>query len=191
MSSKKLFFDLETTGTNYRKHGIHQIAGLVEIDDKVVEEFDWAVQPHPRAQVDPGALEVCGVEELDLLSYPPMKEVFVRLETLLGKYVDRYDRTDKFWMVGFNNRAFDDPFMRAWFEQNGSTFFGSWFWSDSRDVLVLASEYLEARRRAMPSFKLARVAREVGLDPEQGDLHDASWDVRLTRGIYRIVTGRA
>lgn len=30
---KLLFFDLETTGTNPARHGIHQISGIVEIDD--------------------------------------------------------------------------------------------------------------------------------------------------------------
>lgn len=41
---KKLFFyDLETTGTNPGRHGIHQISGEIVIDGKTVETFDYKV----------------------------------------------------------------------------------------------------------------------------------------------------
>ena len=75
------------------------------------------------------------------------------------------------------------------FNLNGDTFFGSYFWSDSIDVLVLASEYLEDRRVDMPSFKLKRVATELGIVFDKTDLHGALFDAMLTRQIYRIVTG--
>ena len=41
----------------------------------------------------------------------------------------------------------------------------------------------------MPSFKQHRVARELGIEVDEDRLHDASYNVELTRGIYRIVTG--
>lgn len=40
----------------------------------------------------------------------------------------------------------------------------------------------------MPNFKLKTVAKELGLDVEDDKLHDARYDVLLTRDIYRIVT---
>lgn len=58
---KKLFFyDLETTGTNPGRHGIHQISGEIVIDGKTVETFDYKVQPNPKAQIEDAALEVGG-----------------------------------------------------------------------------------------------------------------------------------
>ena len=54
---------------------------------------------------------------------------------------------------------------------------------------VLASQYLLKRRASMPSFKLKRVAKELGIVVEEESLHDAYYDVKLTRQIYRIVTG--
>ncbi len=33
---KILYYDLETTGVKYWKNGIHQIAGMVEIDGEIV-----------------------------------------------------------------------------------------------------------------------------------------------------------
>src|SRR5690554_4697094 len=97
---KKIFIDVETTGTDYRKHSIHHIAGIVELDGGVAEEFSWPVRPHPKAQVTAAALQVCGVDELDLLSYPEMGIVHKRMITLLETYIDRYDRNDKAWLVG-------------------------------------------------------------------------------------------
>ena len=60
---KAFYFDLETTGTLYWKHGIHQISGAIEIDDEIKERFDFRVAPHPKAVIDPEALVVGGVTQ--------------------------------------------------------------------------------------------------------------------------------
>lgn len=186
----KVFIDIETTGTFLHESGIHQIAGLVEIDDKVVETFDFRARPNANASISEEALKVCGISMEDLLLYPPAKATLGDLTKLLGKYINRYDKTDKAYIVGYNNRGFDDPFLRAWFELNGDPYFGSWFWPNSIDVMVLATEYLIDRRAAMPSFKLFRVAEELGLIVDKDKTHEAGYDIELTRQIYRIVTGR-
>ena len=133
---------------------------------------------------------MCGVTEKQIMSYQDMRLAYKDLLALLDIYIDRYNPKDKAYLVGYNNRAFDDPFLRKWFEQNGDSYMGSWFWSDSLDVLSLASEYLIDRRATMNSFKLIRVAKELGLVVEKDRLHEAGYDVYLTRKIYRIVTGR-
>lgn len=186
----KLFYDVETTGTDHRKHSIIQLAGMIEKDGKVVEEFDYRVKPHPKAQIDDAAMAVNGKTVEEIMQYPDMKLVYKSFVKMLGKYVDKFDKTDKIWLVGFNNRAFDDFFLRMFFELNHDRFMGSWFWVDTLDVLCLASEYLLDRRAQMPSFKLKRVAMELGIEVNKEDLHDALKDVRLTRQIYRIITRR-
>lgn len=185
----KVFYDLETTGVDVRKHSVHQIAGLIEINDEVVERFNIFSRPHPKALIDEGALKACRKTQEELLSYPDMKHAHSDFKAILGKYIDPFDPRQKAWGVGFNNRYFDDVFLRAWFKQNGDEFIGSWFWDDTLDTLVLASQYLINRRASMPSFKQHRVARELGIVVDEDRLHDASYDVELTRGIYRIVTG--
>lgn len=185
----KLFYDLETTGTDERKHGIHQISGIIEVDGEIAEKFNFKVAPNPKAQIEPEALTVGGVTEEQIRAYPEMRKVYFAILKILGKYCDRFNAKDKIWLVGFNNRKFDDVFFRCWFEQNGDTFFGSWFWSDSLDALVFASQYLIDRRRDMPSFKLKRVAKELGIDVDETKLHDAEYDIMLTREVYRIAVG--
>lgn len=185
----KVFYDLETTGVEVKKHSIHQIAGIIEVNGEVVEEFNIKTRPHPKAIIDEGALHACKVSEEQIFGYQDMKDAHKEYKSIITKYVDPFDNKAKAFNVGFNNRYFDDVFLRAWFKQNGDEFIGSLFWTDTLDVLVLACQYLIDRRAGMPSFKLHRVAKELGIEVRDEDLHDALYDVRLTRQIYRIVTG--
>ena len=185
----KMFYDLETTGLEVGKHGIHHISGMIEVDNEVKEKFDFKVRPFPKAIISEEALRVGGVTREQIMSYEPMEKVYKKMLMMLSKYVDKFNKQEKIFLVGFNNARFDDEHLRAWFEQNGDAFFGSWFWGESLDVRVLAGQYLQDRRFSMPSFKLPRVAIEVGIEVDENRLHDAEYDIYLTREIYRIVTG--
>lgn len=184
----KLFFcDLETTGTLHWRHSIHQIAGAIEIDGVIKEQFDFKVCPNPKAEIDPQALEVGGVTEEQILSYPHMYQIYTQLIGIMSKYVDRYNKTDKFFNVGYNNASFDTAFLRAWFRQNGDEYYGSWFWSDAIDVRVLAAQKLMERRPYMENFKLKTACKEMGIEVEEGRLHDGHYDISLTGDLYRAV----
>lgn len=187
---KLFFFDLETTGTNSEQHGIHQLSGEIVIDGVVKEQFDLHVQPHPNAVIDPGALAVAGVTEEQIRAYPPMREVYSKLIDILAKYVDRYDKTDKFFLVGFNNGPFDNQFLRAWFGHNGDKYFGSWFWANCIDVMVMATPYLADRRSQMVNFKQGTVAKTLGITVDDTKLHDALYDIEICKSIYDIVCGK-
>lgn len=187
---KIFFYDLETTGTLFWKHGIHQISGAIVIDGEVKERFDLRVAPNPKAIVEDAALQVAGVTREQIMAYPPMGDVYNKVVEMLGKYVDKYDRTDKFFLCGYNNASFDDNFFRAWFRQNGDEYFGSWFWGNSLDVMVLASQYFAEERHTMKDFKLSTVARQCGIEVCDESLHDALYDIRLTMEVYKKVVSR-
>ena len=185
---KIFFFDLETTGVKHWKNGIHQISGGIVIDGEMVEGFDFKVQPNPAAQIEDEALAIAGVDRETVCNYPPMKTVYNQIIKMLSKYVDKYKKTEKFHLAGFNNASFDNQFFRAFFVQNGDQYFGSWFWADSFDVMVLASYFLRETRHTRPNFKLMTVAAAVGLEVDEARLHDASYDIYLTHEIFKIVT---
>lgn len=186
---KLVFFDLETTGTNPGKNGIHQISGQIVIDGVVKESFDFHVQPNPKAIIEDEALKVGGVTHEQIMAYPPMREVYAEFVAMLEKYVNKYDSKDKFFLVGYNNAAFDNQFLRGFFLQNGDKYFGSWFWSNTIDVMVLASAYLATRRPEMENFKLSTVAKTLGVNVNDDSLHNAMYDIELTKAIFDIVTG--
>jgi len=185
---KMLFFDLETTGVSFWKHGIHQIAGAIEIDGKVEQFFEFKVQPNPAALIEDEALAVGNVTRAELEFYPTMQAVYGELTKMLGTYVDKFNKTDKFFLVGYNNCSFDNPFLRAFFVQNGDQYFGSWFWSSTIDVMVLAAEYLKLERHKMPDFKQGTVAKWLGIAVDDSKLHDAKYDVEVLMEIYKYVS---
>ena len=185
---KLFFFDLETTGVKYWKNGIHQISGAIVIDGEVKERFNFKVKPHPDAVIEDEALEVAGVSRETLRIYPDMQVVYKQIIAMLGKYVDKYKKQDKFHLVGYNNAGFDNPFFRAFFTQNNDQYFGSWFWANSLDVLVLATQFLKGKRSQMANFQLKTVAAFLGIEVDESRLHDAEYDIDLTMQIYNIVT---
>lgn len=184
---KLLFFDLETTGVKYWRNGIHQISGEVVIDGESKEFFNFRVQPNPQCEIEDEALHVCNVTREQIMAYPPMQQVYDQFVKLLAKYVDKYDRKDKFFLVGYNNASFDNQFLKAFFVQNGDQFFYSWFWVNAIDVMVMASHHLMAERPEMMDFKLETVARRFGIELDPDKLHDAAYDIHLTKEIYNRI----
>lgn len=186
----RIFYDVETTGLDPNKNYIHQLAGIVEVNGEVAESFDIKSGVAPGLSVTKEALAVCNISVDDLARYQSPKSAHTQFTRILKKYVDRFDRHDKIWLVGYNNRYFDDYFLRNWFLLNGDNYFGSYFWSDSQDTMTLASVYLEGERRIwMKDFRLETVAKEIGICIDESRLHDASYDAELTRQVYRIVRG--
>lgn len=182
--TKILFFDLETTGIHPHKHGIHQISALLDIDGEIVEQVNYNVRPNPKCTIDPVALEIGHVTHKQIMAYPPMEEVHKQINEFLGKYINKFDRHDKAFLCGYNNAPFDNNFFRGFFLQNDDKFFGSWFWSNSLDVMVLATQYTIKNRFTFQDFKLATVAKELGIKVIDERLHDATYDLKLTREIY-------
>lgn len=187
---KILFFDLETTGLLPNRHGIHQISGEIVIDGVTKETFDFKVKPNPKAEIVKEALDVAGVTVEQVLSYPDMGDVFNDFIKILEKYVNRYDKKDKFFLAGYNNSNFDNNFLRGWFLQNNDKYFGSWFWSNTIDVMILATPHLANARAGMENFKLPTVASYMGIEVNESDLHNASYDVYLTKLIYNKIFGK-
>ena len=187
----KLFlFDLETTGTDAVKNGVHQISGRIIINGEVKENFDFKVRPKEGAVYDPMALQVGNVTDEQLKAYPSMREVFPKLKAMLDKYVNKFDKLDKFFLVGYNNAHFDNQFFRQFFLDCGEKYFGSYFWSNSLDCMVLATAYLLGSRHGMVDFKQSTVAAALGIKVEAEKLHDASYDIVLCHAIYDKVCGK-
>lgn len=188
MKLVELFYDTETTGLSPLSHGLHQIAGILTVDGAIKEKFDIKVAPNPQAIIEQKALDKSGVTEAQIKAYQPMREGYNQFCKIIGGYVNPYDKQDKIHLIGYNNRRFDDDFLRQWHVQNGNQYFGASFWADSIDVLVLASEALKRHRHTMADFKLHTVAKTLGIEVDGSRLHDAMYDIELTYEIYKLLT---
>jgi len=110
---KIFWFDTETTGLDPHRCGIHQISGLVEINGSIAEEFNLHLNPLP-CTVEPRALAVSGKTEKVMEDSPPFTEGYKTLKKIFERYIDKFDKEDKFFVGGYNVR-FDIDFLAvAW-----------------------------------------------------------------------------
>ena len=186
MANKLFIYDLETTGLNSTSCSIHQFSGLIVIDNEIKETFDFKTKPFEGSLIEKAALDLRSLTIEDLnkneLSYV---ELHLKLKRLLSKYVDNYNKKDKFSLVGFNITAFDNNFFRELFNKNNDKFFGSYFWPNSIDCYSLASLKLLNDRPNMENFKLKTVAKYLDIPVNENSLHDANYDIMLTYEIYK------
>jgi DNA polymerase-3 subunit epsilon len=180
---KILYLDTETTGTDPSRNGIWQIAGAVEVDGVVKEEFNFLVAPFPADEIENEALRVGGRMREEIEKYEPPAAVHKKLLTIFSRYVDKFDKHDKFFMVAYNG-GFDDDFLRAFWLKNGDKYYGSWIWYPVLDVAVLVAHRHRAARGTFVNFKQQTVADKLGIKID-GTAHDALYDVRVCRAVYR------
>ena len=134
--NKIIFIDTETGGVNPEKAALIQLSGIIRIDKKDVEKFNFYIKPFENSEVTEKALEVQGrtLEELKTDKYVEEKEVYKQFINILDKYIDKYDRTDKFIVAGYNVR-FDVDILKAFFQRHGNNFLFSYLDSSMLDPL--------------------------------------------------------
>ena len=134
--NKIIFIDTETGGVNPEKSALIQLSGIIRIDKKDVEKFNFYIKPFENSEVNEKALEVQGrtLDELKAEKYIEEKEVYKQFINLLDKYIDKYDKTDKFIVAGYNVR-FDVDILKALFQRHGNNFLFSYLDSSMLDPL--------------------------------------------------------
>jgi DNA polymerase-3 subunit epsilon len=178
---KLLFLDTETTGLDPVKHGIIQIAGIVEIDGEVEREFNIECQPLPSDVIDAQALAINKVEITRLGQRMAHGLAFTSFTGMMNKYVDRYAKNDKFYMVG-QNAKFDYDFMQNWFTKCGDPFFHAYVRYHLIDLIPIATLFKLAGLLDVPNFQLGTVCKALNVPL---DAHDAMNDIRATRACFK------
>jgi DNA polymerase-3 subunit epsilon len=181
---KSIYLDVETTGLT-RKNGIIQLSGMIIIDGVEKEQFDFRVKPFENDEIEDKALEVSGTtrEALQKEPYREPGEVYNDFVGILGKYVDKFKREDKFHFIAYNAN-FDDQRLRDFFSKIGDKYFGSWFFYPYLDVMTMAATVLAGERANMSNFRLNTVAKKLGINVDESRIHDAMYDIYLTRAIF-------
>ena len=180
---KVLFFDTETTGRNPEKNDIIQLSGIVEVDGKIKEEFNFFSQPFSYDNVSPEALEVHGISIDTIKQFPSPETLKERLKTVMRKYVDPYDKKDKFYPAGMN-MGFDMGFLSNNFKKSGDKFFFAWCWGHALDLYELAVILKYAGWLKTENMKLETLAKHFNVELKA---HDAMSDIRCTREIIHII----
>ena len=178
--NKIIFIDTETGGVNPEKAALIQLSGIIRIDKKDVEKFNFYIKPFENSEVNEKALEVQGrtLEELKTDKYVEEKEVYKQFINILDKYIDKYDRTDKFIVAGYNVR-FDVDILKAFFQRHGNNFLFSYLDSSMLDPLY--SIRLLQIAEVLPVLennKLETWCKHFGIELKA---HDSLEDIEATK----------
>lgn len=182
---KILYMDTETTGTNPMMHEIIQIAAIVEIDGKAVEEIEYKVRPTKWDSIDSTALRVTGKTIEDLKAHEEPIKVYTKFTTMLEKYVNKYDKQDKFYPAG-HNVSFDLDFMQQFFKSCFNIYgMGSYHNWRALDTRILANFMIAHGKLNVSDVKLGTLCGHYGISL---DAHDALNDIRATRLLYKAMS---
>lgn len=177
---KVLYVDTETTGTNEFIQEPHQISIFIEIDGSLREDHIFYAQPIHWDKVETEALDISGVTMEQLRAYPEAGITYARMINILGRYVNKFDKNDKYVCAGQNVR-FDMRMLNQWFQKLGDKYFYSWVNSRvTLDTLQPAQwfQFLETLPD-MPNAKLISICEALGVPLECA--HDAREDLKATR----------
>ena len=183
---KVLYLDTETTGLDPKKNDIIQVAGIVEIDGQEVEAFKFNCQPFDYGAVKQSALDVHGFTIEQIRNFPDPRCVYDELKFILVKYIDKYNRDDKFTLAGQNVR-FDADFLNEFFIKNSDTYYGSWFNWRHVDLLAFVRILNFASIIKTENDKLETLAKMFDVELKA---HDALEDIRATRTILKKLIER-
>jgi len=184
---KVAWIDTETTGLDPKKHGIIQLAIIIEIGFKPVARAEFRMNPTGK-EFDPQAMAIHGLSEEQISAYPTTCATKGKIEKFLGQFVNKYDRQDKLIPGGYNV-DFDIDFMRVMWEETGDKYFHSWFDHAPIDI-YRAHRLLEwaGIADAPPDRKLETMAKMYGI--ETPNSHDAAADIETTRRIAEIIRSK-
>lgn len=183
---KLCFIDTETTGKDQNTSGLWQIGGIIECG-KRSEEFLFECDIFEQDAFDPAATELTGITEKKLAQMADPGETHDKFVALLDKYVDRYNKQDKFQFIAYG-AEFDMDILRNWFEKNDDDYMFSWFWTPALCMMYASAMYWQDKRSEIKSFKLESIAQYFGIKTNPEEFHDALYDAKIAREIYYHIT---
>ena len=182
MEIKRCFLDTETGGFDKDKNGLIQVAGAIDINGKIEEQFSFDMKPPKNKVIEAEALEVNNLTIEMINNFQPSTTAFHKFRQVMKKYVDPYDSKDKLFFLAYNS-SFDEGFIRRWFQDNNDQYFGSLFWNPCIDIAGLAGDHLMEERDQLTNFKLETVMRYLDI-VATGKLHGALVDAIAARDVY-------
>jgi len=188
---KLVFIDTETTGFDPKTCALTQIGFILDIDGQIIGKKIYKVKPWEGCHWEQSAIDKTGITPEIAAGYTDSEEVFKHFNSILEKYISRYDKEDKAFFVAYN-ASFDNDFMRNWFIRHAKTEkdaqwgngFGNFFWTPYLDVMQVALIRTLKHRSSFPNFQLGTVCRCLGIDFNDEEAHNALYDIEKTRELF-------
>lgn len=172
---REFWVDLETTGLN-NTDKITEFAG-VYIEDDTIEELHFFIKHDEYPSEYNKVSEITGLTP-DFLKKNGITEdeFYEKLLSFLNDKVDRFDKTDKMVISGYNVR-FDVEFLRFLFSSKGNKYFGSYFFPCVYDVYSTVGKLVSMNKIKPENFKLKTLCELFKIDIKA---HSALSDIKST-----------
>lgn len=181
---KYCYIDLETTGLT-KQHGVIEVGIILEVDDVVVEKKEFLMQPIKGDLISKEALHITGYTVERLRELPQARVQARKILRLMDKYIDTWDKNDKFILVGHNINGFDFTMFVNLFDKLGIKYLGSRI--DYR-VQFDTLSYIKNQQAigSMPrmSNKLGDLCDYFGIKLDNA--HNALADIQATRELFKL-----
>ena len=205
---KVLFLDTETTGLDATKHGIIQLAMLIEIDGKIEGELLVDVQPfeedliviiedcpnmiYKRAELIKNMAAIGDISIFpsdikieNLVNFDFPAEAHQKIIAFLDKHISKFDKADKAYLGGYNVQ-FDRNFISQFFKKCGDNYLGSYLNWKCLDPLYLLWQMDADGYISLENYKLENVCKHFGIEIEA---HNALSYIKATYELYRKLRG--
>lgn len=169
---KMLFVDTLVTGMQPSRCGIYALGGIICEDgpDRTVEKcrFEMRINPRDGLRINEGKLWISGTKLKDLTTFQKEDEARAWFTSILDRYVNMHNPSDKIYLAGYNVSGLDIPFLREWFrrtaEEPGKDHFYDYFTKQPMDVMIIARYAMLRQERTMLDFQQDTVARQMGVE---------------------------
>lgn len=181
MKNKIFWYDLETSGLKAVDNAILTLSGVMEIEGKIVDEINLSMQPFKGDLIIQEALDINGITVEQIKTFDHPEVAFRKLIKFFSKYINKYDKNDKFSLAGYNIVKFDIPFLEMLFKKCNDNYFGSWVNGEPLDVYQFVLIMKKLGGIKCEGAKLEKVAQQLEIPILA---HDAKEDILATRKVY-------
>ena len=184
---KVLWIDTETTGLDPDKHGIIQLAMIVDIDGQIKGKETFTMCPTGRASTKE-ALEVNGYTQEQIRGFELWENVYHKVTEFMSRFVDKFKKEDKF-ILGGQNVGFDCDMMKSWFEYCDDKYWFSWVKAGAYIDTLPTVTFLQWQGKVpiLKSRKNSELCKHFGIALDNA--HDAMADIEATRAVAYKMKG--
>jgi DNA polymerase III alpha subunit (gram-positive type) len=192
MNNFLFWYDLETTGLDSKKNGVHEISFKLFENENQIEWGSFRIKPFAEDIIEEAALNVSGVTLEQIQEYKDAKETVVEIVKQLKIILDGF----KAGLSGYNINWFDNKFLNALFLKCSLSDEFTGLFSPGVDLYDIAKNKMKLKPGAkrslgkkwttLRSLKLKDLYFFVtGEEAKEEELHNAEYDLDLTIEIYK------
>jgi len=179
-----LYIDIESTGLDHDHHEVVEIAGIIEVNGEIIDDFCFKCRPLTNNRSDE-ALDIIGYTWAELQDFPHPSEAIQKINSILRKH----QLQDKIHLVG-HNVSFDEKFFHnLWdtYKTDSVLDFNDVFSYRSIDTLSIAMFMHYCGRESIKYFGLEQLANKLKVNIE-GRYHTAYYDAMVTRECFQAMS---